>query len=545
MGRLLGWLGQLMRRPHARRFEAISHRPREAQEALLREILTANADTAYGREHGFAALADLDAYRRRVPVASAEDLRPWVDRMKRGEQKVLTAERPLYYCCTSGTTGEPKFNPVTPMYRDQYQKTVHVFLYHLFRDHPAAYRGEILYFVGSDRLGTTEDGTPYGTMSGFNYSAMPALARRAYAVPYAPFQIADLDLKYYVLVRLALLRSLSFAVAITPGPLNAFARSLEERAEELIRDVHDGGLGQMAELPAAMRAELAPLMPSDPGRARVLERLAEAGPLRPPTVWPELALLSCWIGAAAGLYVPELRRRYPGIPLRDAIYSATEGWCTIPLEDERLGGPLAIQAHVYEFIPEEELENPEPPVLAVDEIEAGKNYAILLTTGGGQYRYDLKDVLRCEGFHNGVPWMRFLYKGKHCFNLAGEKMTEGHVNEAVSRWRDEGGLRLTWFVAVPRQEAGAAGYDLWIETESPLDDGAAERLDAILREVNWEYGSHRACDELEPLRLHRLAPGTWAALRRRMAEAGAQEAQIKPPHLTDKGDVVNALAEAP
>lgn len=543
MGRVLGWLGQCMRWPHARRFDRLARTPRKAQEELLQEILGLNADTVYGRERGFARLKSLDAYRRQVPIVSAEDLRPYVERMKKGEERVLTREKPLYYCCTSGTTGEPKFNAVTPMYRDQYQKTVHVFLYHLFRDHPAAYGGEILYFVGSDRLGETEDGTPYGTMSGYNYSAMPALARKAYAVPYAPFQIADLDWKYYVLVRLALLRPLSFAVAITPTPLNAFARCLEEETERLLRDVHDGGLKGAEALPSALMAELAPRMAPDPARARQLERLASRGPLTPTAAWPGLALLSSWIGAAAGLYVPELRKRYPGIPIRDAIYSATEGWCTIPLEDERLGGPLAIQSHVYEFIPEEELENPSPPVLAVDEIEAGRNYAILLTTGGGQYRYDLKDVLRCEGFHHGIPWMRFLYKGKHCFNLAGEKMTEGHVNEAISRWRDEAGLALTWFVAVPRKESGNAGYELWIETEASLA-GADETLDALLREVNWEYGSHRDCRDLAPLSVHRLAPGTWARLRQAMAAAGAQEAQIKPPHLTDKAGVVDALTPA-
>jgi len=542
MGLLLKWLGQLQRWPHARRLRAWRDRPMDAQWQVLRDILQRNRDTEYGTRYGFGSIGSIGDYQRAVPVVAYDDVSDYVTRMTRGERNVLTAEQPLYYCCTSGTTGTPKFNAITPHYRAQWQTAVHAFVYDLFRDHPRAGNHEVLYFVGSTRLGVTEDGTPYGTMSGYNYTTLPRVAQKLYAVPYEVFQIPDLDLKYYTLVRLAVTRRLSFCVAITPTPLISVARTLERNAEDIVRDVHDGSMRRAGELPSEIRAVLAPRMTPDPARARQLEALVRAGTCNATAVWPDIAVITCWIGAAAGMYVPELRACYPGVPLRDAIFSATEGWCNVPLRDDRPGGPLAIHSHFYEFIPEESYEADDRPVLTLDQLEPGKRYFILLTTGGGCYRYDLKDVMQVDDRWGAVPTVRFVYKGKHCSNLSGEKMTEGHVNEAIGRLRAaRPDLTVVFFVAVPRQQSGDMGYDLYLEAEGDRA-GVAEALDRDLQDINWEYGSHRGCGDLTALRVVPLAPGAWQRIRQSQTEAGANEAQMKPPHLTTNPSFVDLLA---
>ena len=541
MGFILKWLGQLQRWPHARKFEKWKQEPMEAQEKLLLEIVNKNKDTEYGKKHSFEKIESIKDYQCLVPVVTYDDVQEYVSRMTKGEENVLTAEKPAYYCCTSGTTGKPKFNSITPTYRAQWQSAVHTFVYNMFNAHPRAADHEILYFVGSTKLGQTEDGTPFGTMSGYNYTTLPKFVQRLYAVPYEVFQIADLELKYYTLVRLAITRRLSFCVAITPTPLITVARTLEENIESLIKDVRQGSMERIDELPKELREVLEPRMAANPQRADELQKLVAEGKLKATTVWPDIAVMTCWIGAAAGMYVPELRSFYPGVPLRDAIFSATEGWCNVPLQDEKPGGPLAIHSHFFEFIPEEDYEKEERRVLTLSELEDGKRYFILLTTGGGCYRYDLRDVLQVDGFYGKIPQLKFVYKGKHCCNLAGEKMTEGHFNEAIQKIKeDEAEKGIVYFVAVPRKESGNIGYNLYIEAKSSVTD-LETKLDDMLQEINWEYKSHRECGDLTKLSLVPLKEGNWQRIRQHLTEQGANEAQMKPPHLTEKEAFITLL----
>ena len=117
MGRLLSYALRAHQWPHHLAFEAATRRPREAQAQLLRTLLRDNADTVFGRQHGFDDLTPAE-YARRVPVRDYEALRPYVARVIAGEPRVLTAEAPFTFASTSGTTGEPKLVPVTPRSAD-------------------------------------------------------------------------------------------------------------------------------------------------------------------------------------------------------------------------------------------------------------------------------------------------------------------------------------------------------------------------------------------------------------------------------------------
>ena len=95
-----------------RRFERATRHPEKVQQDLLQRILRSNRDTAYGRQHGFSRMTSLQDYQDGVPVGDYETFRPWVDRLKEGERRVLTSEDPYLFALTSGTGGQPKFIPV-------------------------------------------------------------------------------------------------------------------------------------------------------------------------------------------------------------------------------------------------------------------------------------------------------------------------------------------------------------------------------------------------------------------------------------------------
>src|SRR5262249_39684206 len=143
--------------------------------------------------------------------------------------------------------------------------------------------------------------------------------------------------------------------------------------------------------------------------------------------WPALRLVYCWTGATAGLFVPELQRRLgPRVAVRDAIYAATEGWCSIPMGEDEPGGALAITSHYFEFIPEGGGE-PQPAWT----LEDGKRYAIVVTNAAGLYRYALNDIVEVCAFHGRCPRIKFVRKTVAASNLIGEKLDESHVNLAV------------------------------------------------------------------------------------------------------------------
>ena len=141
---ILGRIGKLVAFPvrrHLRAFEAATHDPRAVQEALLRRILAAQADTGFGRDHHFRDARTLADFRRSVPVAGYEAVEPYVARMRRGELNALVADPLVHmFALTSGTTATRKYIPVTPAYLADYRRGWNIWGLKVFRDHPPVRR---------------------------------------------------------------------------------------------------------------------------------------------------------------------------------------------------------------------------------------------------------------------------------------------------------------------------------------------------------------------------------------------------------------------
>ena len=120
----------------ANKFDDATWDPRAAQEAKLLELMERNAGSDYGKEHGFADVRSIEDYRSAVPQNTYETLEPYIERTLRAEKNVLTADDPLMFATTSGTTGSAKYIPVTPSYLHEYSHGVHVHTYRMFTDFP-------------------------------------------------------------------------------------------------------------------------------------------------------------------------------------------------------------------------------------------------------------------------------------------------------------------------------------------------------------------------------------------------------------------------
>lgn len=247
-----------------------------------------------------------------------------------------------------------------------------------------------------------------------------------------------------------------------------------------------------------------------------------------------MQLLAVWTAGSAAAYLPRLRSRFPGVTIRDHGLSASEARMSITLAAETRSAPLDVTSHFFEFIPEDEIDSPQPTVLMAHELEIDRNYFILLTTSCGLYRYDIRDVVRVNGFEGTTPCVEFLHKGAHISNLTGEKITESQVVSAVSNACRDLRLSLSAFTVSPVW-GDPPRYHLLIETgEIPPSLGAplADAVDRQLAASNCEYDEKRRTSRLLPVIVSELPAGTWSALvRDRQSRPSGSLEQYKHPCL--------------
>jgi hypothetical protein len=539
--RALHALGQQSRGKAAREFSAASTAVEDAQRTVLNAILARNHATEYARSHGLRATMEFKDFTNALPVLTPTALQPLVNRMLAGERNILTADAPVYYVRTTGSTGEPKHVPITPSYRVEFQKTVHVALWHLYRRFPEAFHSRALYAVGSCKVAVAPDGNDIGTMSGFNFTQMPALVRAVYAWPYELFDVKDLRSRTYLALVLASLGDPSLIAGIFPAPIVYMLRDLEVMAPQLAGTLRTGRLPDHLQLSDGQRAFFASRVHASPTAAARMDAAAGA-PVehKVALAWPSLRLVYCWNTATAALYLPELKRRLgPGVAVRDAIYSACEGWCSIPMGDEEPGGALAVTSHFFEFMDEETVARGGTQTRFAWELEDNRRYYILFTTSAGLSRYMLGDIVETCGFFGRIPRIRFVRKGGAAANVAGEKLEEVHANEAVAAAFAKTGVTATFFTLAPDWSGPVPGYTLHLEpapecASAPQAhfDALALEVDAGLARVSYDYGRLRGSNQLSPVKLRRIPVGRYEEVRQSRVADGSAEAQLKTAHLT-------------
>ena len=552
MGKLVKTLIRMKGYGLARKLDRAAERPHAAQNTFLLRQTRANANTAFGKDHGFAAIRTEADYRRQVPIRDYEGLRPYVNRIIAGEQAVLTAAAPRMLNMTSGTTGEPKYIPVTPESMRLASGFSLEWIYRALQDHKGFLDGAFAGIVSRAIEGYTPSGLPYGSASGMLYQRIPGPIRSTYAIPYAVSEIKDYDRRYFVAARMALARRVSYIGTPNPSTLIRLAETALNNAQAIVRAVRDGTPGIDLPDQPQLAGQLSALMEPDPDRARVLDDVLDrTGTLLPADCWPDLKLIGCWLGGSVGVQARRLPEYFGDVPMRDLGFLASEGHFTLPNRDHTASGILSLNGNYYEFIPEASLDDANPPVLSSHELESGVNYAVLLTTPGGLYRYDIHDIVQVTGFYRNAPLLAFIRKGRDMTSITGEKM---HVNHLLLALEE---VRRRYDVSVVEQFRVVANvsvrrYEIYAEFKGEvapdlLRHEVIPHLDRALAGVNVEYAEKRRSRRLAPPCLHLMRPG-WAEDEvLRAAGAGKRDTQYKwrilsaEPAEEDTGAILNTL----
>lgn len=508
-----------------RRFLGTLDRPEETQQAVLAELLAANAGTSYLREHGLSADSGAEAYRKALPIRPQNAFGPWIERAMTGEDAVLTTDQPVAYFASSGSTGQEKRIPVTPTYMKRcflpfYYASFGVLLgsfpaieqeaagvLNLWRD-PASPHAHTPH--GQPHLGPSqidyrlfgESGGP-GLDGGADWNTIPA-----------ELSGADPWERTYLQLRLAAEQDIKILIGVNPALLAGLPYQLAAQWPRLVEEIAAGTVGGV------------PHTVPDPRRAeQIARRAAEYGVLHPYHLWPNLQAVVSWNGGLASLYLPRVRERYgPGVRHFAAPIASSEGPAAVPVDCHPSGAPLYLPGCFFEFADAAVPIREDSPTVIAAELEVGRDYHLVLSHIGGLYRCAVNDVVRVVGHVGRTP--RIEYAGRDVLRTAGGvDLTERAAVRALAGALADTGVELrnaTFEAGADRFRAAVASA-----LPGPLPDGFAAALDLRLGETADGYRAARGAGALSPVEVLHVHQDAFQREWEREIRRGQRRTRVK------------------
>lgn len=482
--------------------ENFMHNPIEVQEQILEELISNAKRTTFGKTFRFQEINTYNDFATRVPVHTYEELSPYFERIMKGEQNVLWPSEILWFSKSSGTTSSrSKYIPVS-------QEAL-----------------EDCHFKGGkDMLSLYVNNYPESKLfAGKSLSIGGSLGKNPLD-PISEIQVGDISA--------VIMQNLPLWVqfARTPSLEIALMSEWESKIEKMAKEVMHENVISISGVPTWTIVLLQRIMELKQAK-NILD------------VWPNLEVF--FHGAVAfGPYRNLFQEMIPSSKMRYMeTYNASEGFFGI--QDQKDSDELLLMLDYgifYEFIPMEDLEKEFPKVIPLSEVELGKNYAILITTNAGLWRYKIGDTVR---FTNTSPY-RFKISGrtKHFINAFGEEVIVENAEKAIEAAAVATGASITNFTAAPLYfgDSKSKGAHEWVIEFKKLPDNKEKFimvLDEILREINSDYDAKRYKDlALSAPKVHFVQEGIFSKWLKNKGKLGGQN---KVPRLSNTREYLDEV----
>ena len=473
------------------RFKRAAENVQATQAELLSRYLVQNNATEYGERYHFNSINSPSQYQARVPLTTYDDYIEYITRIGAGVRSVLTNEPVRMFELSSGSTAASKLIPYTHALKSEFQRGIAPWIYNLYTSVPDLQGGPAYWSItpltGGKRF--TSSGIPIGFESDSEYLGFFGkwLADSVMAVPNAVKNISDVDsFRYLTLFHLLRHPNLRLISVWNPTFLSLLIASLPKWWDSLLHDIERGIVDRSdVKLRFAPKPELARAL-------RVLD------PTDTESLWPRLRLISCWIDGASAAYARRLTEIFPHAELQAKGLLATEAFVSVPLAGVE-GGVLSIRSHFFEFI------NDAGEILLAHQIQKGESYSVVVTTGGGLYRYQLQDVVEVIGHWKQVPRIRFVGKTDHISDWFGEKLEERFVANVLENLFARHQISAAFAMLAPDDMDGFR-YMLYLESDDRADNLLAEDLDNALR-ANFHYDYCRKLGQLDAAQVQHVTRG--------------------------------------
>ena len=494
------------------------------QAAALHRILSANAGSEFGREHHFADIASVEAFQRAVPIRSYEEFQPYIERVAEGHPHVLTTQPVLQFGLTSGSTRASKLIPYTEALVSEFQEGIDPWVHYLFRRFPRLLSGKTYWSVTpvGERKSHTTGGIPLGFDDEQQYFS-PLTRWVLNSIMAGSSQLArlsDMEVFRYATLRLLLQeRFLCWISVWNPSFLTLLLDPLTQWLPELSKDIRQGTLAVASQIESPLRESILARCSRNPARAQVLERVAAGWQGRPATgvngegrtlyeaIWPRMRLISCWAHGNAALALPRLHACFPRAAIQPKGLLATEAFISFPFKRDL--SALSLRSHFFEF---EEADAATPATRLAHELEAGRRYTVIVTTGGGLYRYRLNDLIEVVDFYHRCALIRFVGRQASVVDMCGEKLNEDFAYTTIAGLLEKHALRAAfWMMAPEWPPDGRPFYTLFIQFDAAIAHKTellhtlAQEIDEGLQE-SYHYEYSRRLGQLDGCRLFIIAP---------------------------------------
>jgi hypothetical protein len=481
--------------------ELFRDNPRMAQLEVFHSLIQAAKYTEWGRKYGYENIAEPETFRERVPLQEYEDVKPFVARTRKGEQNLLWPTDMRWFAKSSGTTSDrSKFIPVSREALEDCHykggKDLIAFHYQQFPE-SKLYQGMSLVVGGS--------------------SAIEQFRTDAYSGDLSAIIIRNLPI--WVEVRR------------TPVIETALLDNWEVKIEKMARETMREDVRCIAGVPSWTLVLLKRILEIT-GRDNILE------------VWPNLELFMHG-GVSFRPYRAQFEALIPS-PTMNYLesYNASEG--SFAVQDRRGADDMLLMLDYgifYEFIPLSEIGSPAPRTLFLHEVEAGEQYALVISTNGGLWRYMPGDTVR---FTSVKPYrVQVSGRTKSFINAFGEELIVENADRGVEAACAATGATVAEYTAAPiyMDEHAKGGHEWLVEFGRPPEDMArfVQVLDDTMRQLNSDYDAKRRGDmALRAPLMHVMPPGSFHHWLKQRGKLGGQN---KIPRLSNDRSFVEALLQ--
>lgn len=476
--------------------------PHDVQTELFSTLTNTAKSTEWGKQYGFADGLSVQEFQERVPISTYENLYPHIERVMRGEQNVLWPSKVEWFAKSSGTTNaRSKFIPVTPEALEEcHYKGGKDMLSIYTNNYPGTkvFAGKALSIGGSLQPNEFNANTRCGDISAVIMQNLPIWAE---AMRTPPLKVALMD-------------------------------KWEEKIEKMVELTVKENVTALSGVPTWTYVLLNRIL-EETGKSNIMD------------VWPNLELFTH--GAVAfGPYRELFRTLIPSEKMNYLeVYNASEGFFGIQddpsLKDEML---LMLDYGVfYEFIPMDQEGQENPQALTLDQVELGKNYALLISTNAGLWRYKIGDTVK---FTSIDPYrIKISGRTKHFINAFGEEVVVENAEAAITKACQATGATITNFSAAPIYFEGKSkgGHQWVIEFSQPPSSQETfnQVLDQTLRQINSDYDAKRQKDLALQAPLVTVAP--TGAFLKWLEHKGKLGGQHKVPRLANTREYLEEILE--
>ena len=473
--------------------------PAEVQFDTLMGLLEKAKDTEYGRLYGFDSIKSFEEFQMRIPILDYEGFKPYIDRLRQGEENLLWPNEIKWFAKSSGTTqNKSKFIPVSfDALEDCHFRGGRdiIAIYTDFHPNNNLLSGKGLTLGGSHQIDNFSMKSYYGDLSAILIENQPW---------WADF-----------------IRTPSQKVALIPD--------WEEKLEMITHETLKENVTSIAGVPSWNLVMIKHLLDYT-GKSNLLE------------IWPNLELFMHG-GVSFTPYREQFKQIIPSPNMNYLeAYNASEGFFALqdnPNSDDML---LMLDYGIfYEFIPVEDMALDKPRVLTVADVEVGKNYAMVISTNSGLWRYLIGDTIT---FTSKAPHkIKITGRTRHFINVFGEEVIVDNAENALKIACDRTGAQIREYTAAPiymdRSQTGSHEWIIEFEVEPADLNTFTIELDSALCAINSDYEAKRYKDMI--LSLPKLNVARKNLFYDWLKKRGKLGGQNKVPRLSNSREYLEEL----